>query len=198
MLTTDSIVTHLQLLHGPIRRSCHSHYHPRKTCTRLGPWDCRSPSAWHAATTGRQRHPEVRRRLSTAGAEPIPEDDLLPGFISWLHANGVTGVNHPGARLALYQAETEAPSSTHADRGVAFIEVSVQSTLITKLRTPLHFSTPTYSCKRSEDGHGYGGQTSDQPGGWNRCSVFWSYMYQYTHVPKMISLPTRPTVPFRL
>jgi len=144
MLTTDSTVTRLQLLRGPIRRSCHSHNHPRKTCTGLGPWDCRSPNAWPAATTGRQRCPDVRRRHSPSGAELTPEDDSLPGFISWLHANGVTGVNHPGASLALYQAETEAPSSTHADRGVAFIEVIVQSAR--SPRSELHY-TSLLQCK---------------------------------------------------
>ena len=51
---------------------------------------------------------------------PIPEGDWLPHFISWLHANGASGVNELGAKLALF--EEDAAAGSPANRGVVFTE----------------------------------------------------------------------------
>ena len=49
------------------------------------------------------------------------DGDCLPAFVEWLHANGVTGVDQPGAKLALYKADEEAgpaENATAPPRGV--------------------------------------------------------------------------------
>ena len=60
---------------------------------------------------------------------PIPEGDWLPYFISWLHANGASGVNQHGAKLALYEEESKAGSL--ANRGIVFTEASMPWTTST-------------------------------------------------------------------
>ena len=50
----------------------------------------------------------------------VSESTWLPSFVGWLHANGVTGLVQPEAKLALYEAEHEAGLT---ERGVMFTEV---------------------------------------------------------------------------
>ncbi len=72
----------------------------------------------------RQKHQTATTAHAALVSQPlsIPEGDWLPQFISWLHANGASGVNQPGAKLALYEEEAEAGNS--ANRGVVFTEAS--------------------------------------------------------------------------
>ena len=50
----------------------------------------------------------------------VPENFWLRPFVEWLHANGVTGLIQPDAKLALYEAERKAGPT---ERGLIFTEV---------------------------------------------------------------------------
>ena len=50
----------------------------------------------------------------------VPKSTWLRSFVEWLHANGVTGLIQPEAKLALYEAE---PNAGLTERGIVFTQV---------------------------------------------------------------------------
>lgn len=100
---------------------------PRRHRRRLGrKGGCTGTNPFRKRTQiSRQKHQKVliSHAAHVSQPSPIPEGDWLPEFISWLHANGASGVNQPGAKLALYEEEAEAGNP--ANRGVLFTEASI-------------------------------------------------------------------------
>ena len=96
-------------------------YHGNRLC-RIG--GCTAASFPRTSTRRCKPGQQALEAHSDSLPHPVPirEDDWLPHFINWLHANGALGINQHGARLALYEEESE--GGNPANRGVVFTEAS--------------------------------------------------------------------------
>lgn len=116
-------------------------YHYRKTSALTG--GCASTSApRRSSKKSRQEHLLIVKAHAERVSHPvpIPEGDWLPHFISWLHANGASGINETGAKLALF--EEDATPGSPASRGAVFTEASILAAQTSPLQDLLLVSQP--------------------------------------------------------